>query len=382
METDHILRLLQKCLSEGQPEDWQQLRKELARGGQEQVQKELFLLGELKPEDLKADPEKLWRQIAACRAEGENRKFRLPKRWRYIAAAVLLFITIGVGYLLRQQKQPVLPSLSALLEPGERKAILKFENGEQIDLGRVASGTLLSRQGVTICLDSLQGITYLPAFSGESEPVYNTIEVPRGGEYRLVLPDGSMVWLNSDSELKFPMNFAGERRKVFLKGEAYFQVAKDKEHPFVVVTGEAEVEALGTSFNIYSYEEENRIETTLVEGAVRFAVADQTVILMPGEQGVVGTDGNLEKKKVDVFPYIAWKEGKFVFRKRSLEEVMHIISRWYNVEAVFQNESLKKVSFSGNLKRYDDFEHIVSMLEMTGGIRFKVEGRKIFITEK
>jgi len=103
---------------------------------------------------------------------------------------------------------------------------------------------------------------------------------------------------------------------------------------------------------------------------------------MPGEQGVVGTDGNLEKKKVDVFPYIAWKEGKFVFRKRSLEEVMHIISRWYNVEAVFQNESLKKVSFSGNLKRYDDFEHIVSMLEMTGGIRFKVEGRKIFITEK
>ena len=167
-----------------------------------------------------------------------------------------------------------------------------------------------------------------------------------------------------------------------MTGEAYFQVAKDKEHPFIVVTGEAEIEALGTSFNIYSYEEENRIETTLVEGAVRFAVADQTVILMPGEQGVVGTDGNLEKKKVDVFPYIAWKEGKFVFRKRSLEEVMHIISRWYNVEAVFQNESLKKVSFSGNLKRYDDFEHIVSMLEMTGGIRFKVEGRKIFITEK
>ena len=153
------------------------------------------------------------------------------RRWRYIAAAVLLFITIGVGYLLRQQKQPVLPSLSALLEPGERKAILKFENGEQIDLGRVASGTLLSRQGVTICLDSLQGITYLPAFSGESEPVYNTIEVPRGGEYRLVLPDGSMVWLNSDSELKFPMNFAGERRKVFLKGEAYFEVVKNPDMP-------------------------------------------------------------------------------------------------------------------------------------------------------
>ena len=198
----------------------------------------------------------------------------------------------------------------------------------------------------------------------------------------VTLQDGTVVNLNSASELRYPVQFAGTERKVFLTGEAYFQVAKDKEHPFIVVTGEAEIEALGTSFNVYSYKEENRIETTLVEGAVRFAVADQTVILMPGEQGMVGTDGNLEKKKVDVFPYIAWKEGKFVFRKRSLEEVMHIISRWYNVEAVFQNESLKKVSFSGNLKRYDDFEHIVSMLEMTGGIRFKVEGRKIFITEK
>ena len=160
----------------------------------------------------------------------------------------------------------------------------------------------------------------------------------------MTLQDGTVVNLNSASELRYPVRFAGTERKVFLTGEAYFQVAKDKEHPFVVVTGEAEIEALGTSFNIYSYEEENRIETTLVEGAVRFAVADQTVILMPGEQGVVGTDGNLEKKKVDVFPYIAWKEGKFVFRKRSLEEVMHIISRWYNVAVSYTHLTLPTIA--------------------------------------
>ena len=123
-----------------------------------------------------------------------------------------------------------------------------------------------------------------------------------------------------------------------MQGRPYFQVAKDKEHPFVVVTGEAEIEALGTSFNIYSYEEENRIETTLVEGAVRFAVADQTVILMPGEQGVVGTDGNLEKKKVDVFPSLAGKEGRSVFGNRSREGVMNIFHGGYMEGRVSQKE--------------------------------------------
>ena len=380
METDHILRLLQKCLSEGQPEDWQQLRKELARGGQEQVQKELFLLGELKPEDLKADPEKLWRQIAACRAEGENRKFRLPKRWRYIAAAVLLFITIGVGYLLRQQKQPVLPSLSALLEPGERKAILKFENGEQIDLGRVASGTLLSRQGVTICLDSLQGITYLPAFSGESEPVYNTIEVPRGGEYRLVLPDGSMVWLNSDSELKFPMNFAGERRKVFLKGEAYFQVAHDRQKAFVVVTDDIEVKVYGTEFNINT-RVADYVQTTLVRGAVSIKTERSAEkMLKPGQLAQFDRlTGETEIKNVDVSNYIGWKSGVYIFEDKSIEQIMDELSLWYDIEVFFRNNISRNRHFSGSLPRYREIDDMLKVIEKTSHVRFEVKGKTIIV---
>ena len=156
----------------------------------------------------------------------------------------------------------------------------------------------------------------------------------------------------------------------------------------VLVQPGAEIHTAKERLSYIGRQQTGKIQYNILQiprgGEYSVTLQDGTVVNLnsASEQGVVGTDGNLEKKKVDVFPYIAWKEGKFVFRKRSLEEVMHIISRWYNVEAVFQNESLKKVSFSGNLKRYDDFEHIVSMLEMTGGIRFKVEGRKIFITEK
>ena len=380
METDHILRLLQKCLSEGQPEDWQQLRKELARGGQEQVQKELFLLGELKPEDLKADPEKLWRQIAACRAEGENRKFRLTKRWRYLAAEVLLFITIGVGYLLRQQKQPVLPSLSALLEPGERKAILKFENGEQIDLGRVASGTLLSRQGVTICLDSLQGITYLPAFSGESEPVYNTIEVPRGGEYRLVLPDGSMVWLNSDSELKFPMNFAGERRKVFLKGEAYFEVVKNPDMPFIVEVAAMEVKVLGTCCNINASRSDERIQTTLVSGKVEVSDRENArkVVLLPNQRAEL-KKGCLTVENVDAEEIIAWMQGKFYFESESLEEIATQLERWYDIHFFFSRESLKQEEFTGVIRRDYTANRILEIITKTTNVEFDIKGRTVTV---
>ena len=380
---DPIIQLIEEYLS-GEMEDVR--REELTAWLDKKEENRLFF------ERLIQDGtwEQRWRQWEKIDTEAAIRRFdrctrldhgkRAYKRW-VAAVAVAALLLLAVGFSLRQlmNRTEVAPVLVENILPGSDKAILILANGEkmklensdslQVDLG--AGNQLVNKDNQLV---------YQGEETGELQ--YNELQIPRGGEYQVKLADGTIVRLNSGSSLRYPVAFGKEKREVVLKGEAYFQVAKDKEHPFIVVTGEAEIEALGTSFNVYSYKEENRIETTLVEGAVRFAVADQTVILMPGEQGMVGTDGNLEKKKVDVFPYIAWKEGKFVFRKRSLEEVMHIISRWYNVEAVFQNESLKKVSFSGNLKRYDDFEHIVSMLEMTGGIRFKVEGRKIFITEK
>lgn len=380
MKTDHIHRLVQKCLSEGRPEDWRQLGKELIREGQEQMLEELFLLGKLKPEDLKADPEKLWRQIAACRTEGDNRKFRLPKRWRYIAAGFLLVITTGVGYLLRQQEEPVPQSLSALLEPGQRKAILKFENGEQIDLGMAAPDTLLSRQGVTICFDSLQSITYLPAAQEQVKLVYNTIEVPRGGEYRLVLPDGSVVWLNSDSELKFPMNFVGERRKVFLKGEAYFEVVRNPDMPFVVEVAAMEVKVLGTCFNINAARSDGGVQTTLVSGKVEVADRENAgkVVLFPNQQAEL-KKGRLTVKNVDAGAVTAWRQGKFYFESESLEEIAAQLERWYDVHFFFSRENLKQEEFTGVIRRDYSADRILEIIAKTTDVEFDIQGRMVTV---
>lgn len=380
METDHIHRLLQKCLSGGRPEDWQQLRKELTREGRKQMLEELFLLGRLKPEDLKADPEKLWRQIAVCRTEGENRKFRLPKRWRYIAAVCLLVITTGVGYLLRLQKQPASLPLSVLLEPGQRKAILKFENGEQIDLGAMTPDTLLSRQGVTICLDSLQSITYLPVSPGQAGLAYNTIEVPRGGEYRLVLPDGSVVWLNSDSELKFPMNFVGEQRKVFLKGEAYFEVVKNPAMPFIVEVAAMEVKVLGTRFNINASRSDAGVQTTLVSGKVEVADRENArkVVLLPNQQAEL-KKGCLTVRNVDAEAVTAWRQGKFYFESESLEEIAAQLERWYDIHFFFSRESLKQEEFTGVIRRDYTAGRILEIIAKTTNVGFDIQGRTVTV---
>ncbi len=355
---------------------------------QESPENELLYRRILTPEFI-ISKSKQWEQVDLVMAylkiwqkcEHRSRRVRLFQVTA-VAVSVLLLVVCGLSYFVLQDKNDRNPVglMTENILPGNAKAELILADGGRILLGGSVRDSILVQPGAEIHT-AKERLSYIGGQRTEKIQ-YNILSIPRGGEYSVTLQDGTVVNLNSASELRYPVQFAGPERKVFLTGEAYFQVAKDKEHPFVVVTGEAKIEALGTSFNVYSYQEENRIETTLVEGAVRFSVADQAVILVPGEQGVVGTDGNLGKKKVDVFPYIAWKDGKFVFRKRSLEEVMHIISRWYNVEVIFQDESMKKVSFSGNLKRYDDFEHVVSMLEMTGGIRFKVEGRKIFVAEK
>ena len=211
---------------------------------------------------------------------------------------------------------------------------------------------------------------------------YNILRVPRGGEYSVVLGDGTSVCLNSESELRYPVQFDRRERRVFLRGEGYFEVAKDPEHPFVVEVEDAKIEVLGTIFNVSGYAEEERVVTTLVEGVVRLSSDNESVLLEPNEQGVLDKDGHLSKVEVNVFPYVAWQKGLFVFRQQSLERVMQVVSRWYDVKVVFKDEETKRISFTGNMRRYGNFEQVVRMLEMTGGLNFNIEGRTIYITEK
>ena len=304
---------------------------------------------------------------------------RILHRLSTVAAVVLLGIGIGVYWFMISgtDEQGKREMAEKRIVPGGVKAELILAEGGRVILdGRMADSVLL-QAGIEV---HTSGNTLNYVANGPMTKFqYNTLKVPRGGEYSITLQDGTVVYLNSVSELRYPVCFAGNERRVFLCGEAYFDVVKDTTRPFVVETGSSEIEVLGTSFNVCSYDREG-IQTTLVEGAVRFSIGKQTVVLAPGEQGVLSVSGQLEKRKVDVYPYVAWKEGKFVFRKQPLEQVMRTIARWYDVEVFFADEAVKSILFSGNVQRYDDFNRLVGMLEMTGGLLFRIEGRRIYIT--
>ena len=207
---------------------------------------------------------------------------------------------------------------------------------------------------------------------------YNMIRTPLGGEYSLTLADGTKVWLNAMSELRYPVAFGEGVREVELKGEAYFQVAKDATKPFRVVVNDMQVEALGTEFNINAYRDDNCLRTTLAEGKVRVSYPDtrQECILVPGEQAVL-KEGVITTGQVNVDDIIAWKKGRFVFSDMSLEAIAHQLERWYDVEIRFDDTVAKYYRFTGVMKRYNELEQVLGLIEETTNVRFKVEGQQV-----
>lgn len=314
--------------------------------------------------------------------QGRRRRLQIG---RYsVAASLLLLLSLSFWLVRKQASSPsainVVVAVSEEIHPGERKAVLTLANGPVVDL----RDSLLTANDLEKCLQEARP-EKLPENRQRTKPeiAYHTLYVPRGGEFFLTLSDSTKVWLNSDTELRFPAEFAGDVRMVHLKGEAYFEVSHRAEHPFLVEMESSKVQVLGTSFNLRTYEDEKEIAATLVEGKVCFlAEGKEKLNLLPGEQAVLDDEGHLSKHEVDPYFYIAWKDGNFIFRKQPLEEVMQIIARWYDVEVHFMDDSLKKLSFSGNVKRYDDFSKIVQMLEMTGNTKFEIRGKNIFIKER
>ena len=222
-----------------------------------------------------------------------------------------------------------------------------------------------------------QNIPSLP-----EELLYNSLSIPRKGEFVLILSDGTKIWLNSESEVEYPIVFPSGERRIRLQGEAYFQVASDKSSPFIIEMGKVQVQVLGTSFNLRAYQDEEMIQTTLVEGRVCMFTGKKRILLYPNEQGAIELKtGNLVKKQVDVQAYIGWKNGRFIFERQTLEDIMRTLSRWYDVQVVFQSEKARHIEFTGNLRRYDDFGQIVSMLALACPAKFNVSGTTIYIAE-
>ena len=299
-------------------------------------------------------------------------------RWYGVAAGIMLFLGLTWGWLGQGPDSEDL--LTETICPGNKKAVLALADGSVWYVGDTVMTITTAREN--ICIDS-NGLFFRTSKEVVQcdDDTYHFLTVPRGGEFTMTLSDGSRVWLNAESELRFPLQFASGRRKVFLTGEAYFEVEKDTEHPFIVEVNGSEIEVLGTGFNVRSYRNEGRVVTTLAEGNVCFRSADSRILLEPGEQSILNEDGVLWKQKVDIYPYIAWKDGRFVFRKQRLEDIMTTVGRWYNVEVRFKDEESKNITFSGGTMRYEGFEVFVKMIEAIGSVKCNIEGTTVCVAK-
>ena len=301
---------------------------------------------------------------------------------KYAATIVLPLFMVGVGFYLIRDKEEIHPVAEMVkISPGVTKAELVLADGHKVVLGTETIDSLVSEEGVNIVKDG-NGVSYL-GNKEEGDLAYNIMRVPRGGEFKVRLQDGTLVYMNSETELKYPVRFVGKERRVYLSGEAYFEVQRDTTKPFIVVMNGNEVRVLGTEFNVRSYEDEKCQFTTLVAGKVLLTTHDHRCIeLLPNEQGIVDPQGDIRKEQVDVALYTAWKDGNFVFRKQSLEHIMEIVERCYDLKVTFEDEWCKQVSFSGNVERYDDFSKLAEMLEATGSVKFRIKNNEIYVTKR
>jgi transmembrane sensor len=303
-------------------------------------------------------------------------------------AAILLIISSGLFYYY---KNPA--DLSGLKEqtakinvinPGSKKAILTLQDGSTIVLDDSKNGVVAS-QGKTIISKNKDGqIVYNSAAAPpatEATEIYNSISTPRGGETQILLPDGTKVWLNAESSIKFPAVFCGKLRKVELSGEAYLEVAENKEVPFKVLVKGTEVEVLGTHFNINAYGDKPEVNTTLLQGSVRLSNSINEALLRPGQSGISHQNGKLTVKEVNVEDAVAWKNGYFVYRNEDIYSIMAKAARWYDVDVEYQG-AMKGKEFYGRGQRYEHINELLRNLELTGEVHFKVEGRSVVVMSK
>lgn len=308
--------------------------------------------------------------------ETKPRRASRSLRWiRYVAAVVVLLIGSGILYHVRTSRPE--PVMAAFPAAGAAMARLTLSDGRVMQFSGVMSDTL-QQAGVRLYASG-EKIEYRLE-SGEKTNGFNELEVPRKGEFFLLLSDGTRVWLNSETRLRYPVVFAATERQVEVSGEAYFEVSKDTDRPFLVnIPGQTTVEVTGTAFNVHAYPDEVMTKVTLVEGCVSLSNPLGKVALLPGEQGQAVTGRLPEKSLVNVNLYTAWKDGRFVFKEQTLEEIMQTISRWYDVQVEFADQAVRQVTFSGNIRRYDDFGKIIGMLESIRIARFEVKGNQIYV---
>ncbi|WP_142684957.1 FecR domain-containing protein [Chitinophaga polysaccharea] len=336
------------------------------------------IYGELVARAYEGTPDEGIRQLIMQRLDQEAvpvRTIRLRK-YRWAAAAAILALVAGTYFWLqRPAKHPAAQQTIANAIPGSNKAILTLSDGSIITLD--STGNQVIRQGAT-AIHQQGGQLKYDAQSPSAAVQYNTLATPRGGQFRVTLPDGTQVWLNAASTLRYPTAFTGPERLVEVNGEAYFEVAANAAQPFKVKIRNAEIQVLGTSFNVNAYADEPITQTTLLEGSIKLSANNNQVLLKPGQQATLAANRELHINEVNSNDAIAWKNGYFLFRNESIESVMRTIARWYDVDVSYQGDVMKQ-RLGGTVSRYEKLEDLLKTIELTKSLKFKIEGRKVTI---
>ncbi len=317
------------------------------------------------------------------RVQGQ-RKIERKRRWMWVmsaAAAVAIVLCCCLFVYYRANTEQKVNVAVQKIVPGQYNAVLEMADGATYQLGE-QQYSLQEKTGNQIKVDSTL-LSYLPVNKRSDvlqDIVYNKLSVPKGGEYRIELEDGTKVWINSASRLRYPVVFSSNSREVYLEGEAYFEVQRDVDRPFIVHSGEQKVTVLGTSFGISCYASEANDYTTLVSGKVKvdFERGKQSFMLEPGMQVAYNKESGIAiEKKVDVAEFVAWKNGKYIFNQKRLEDILSTLSRWYDFEVFYRNEDVKEVLFSGELRRFDDFSYLLRLIERTSDVKFVIDKKVV-----
>lgn len=332
-------------------------------------------------EELALAKAKIWMGV-----DSSISRYKPIKLWRRIAAAAAIILVVGIGYIYYDKDKLVQDLDQAAFEnkilPGTSTATLTLASGKEINLSDAGSGAIADQGNVKIIKNAKGELLYEFSGSGASVTGFNTVTTPKGGQYMVALADGSKVWLNAASSLKFPVNFtAVAQRKVELSGEGYFEIAKDASRPFLVVSAGQVVEVLGTHFNVNSYGDGGNVKTTLLEGSVRLKLGKSAKVLVPGQQAIARENEALRVLDVDASDVVAWKNGYFMFNNESLENIMLSIARWYDVDIQFKDEAIKDDPFWGKVGRFSKVADVLRVLERTGEVHFRIEGRKIIVSK-
>lgn len=318
-------------------------------------------------------------QVVQQKAAWRRRK-RLTRVYR-VAVSVVIIFGVAIAFLLREEATTVVPVVKVEeITPGRSMTKLTVASGDVYHLDSLHQVDLIT----SLAENNGKEVVFIDRQleEGASEIKYNKVEIPRGGEYQIVLGDGTRVYLNAQTELRFPESFASsEQRLVYLSGEAYFEVTKNPSKPFVVQCKDYAVKVLGTSFNVNSYEGDETSKTTLATGKVEIDMDGKQTILNPGQQAII-KNGEVNVKEVDVEVYTTWMFDNFRFQSESIQEIMTKLSRWYAIDVFYMNESVRNYHFTGYLPRYAKIADVLELLSLTTNIKFDVEGKTVIVMEK